>query len=224
MLSQLANIWRVHDLRNKLLFVVAMVAVYRLGVFIRVPGVDPIAIEQLRESAGQQGALGFLNLFSGGAFESFSIFALGIMPYITASIILQLLTVVIPRLETLKKEGQSGTAKITQYTRFLTVGLAFAQSVGYVFLFRSFSQQAGQELIPDFTFIPVFIIVLSLTAGCVVVMWMGELITQRGIGNGISLIIFAGIVSQFIPTIGTYIVIYNIKLSLKQYIMVNIVR
>ena len=127
MFSQLANIWRVHDLRNKLLFVVAMVAVYRLGVFIRVPGVDPIAIEQLRESAGQQGALGFLNLFSGGAFESFSIFALGIMPYNTASIIMQVLGVVIPKLEELQQEGAVGQRKISQYTRYVTIGLATLQ-------------------------------------------------------------------------------------------------
>src|SRR5690606_6560279 len=109
--------------------------------------------------------------------------------------ILQLLTAVVPSLEKLQKEGEVGQAKITQYTRFLTVGLAFGQSIGYVFLFRSFSQQAGQDLVPDFTFLPVFIIVLSLTAGCVIVMWLGELITQRGIGNGISLMIFASIVS-----------------------------
>ena len=121
--------------------------------------------------------------------------ALGIMPYITASIILQLLTVVVPSLEKLQKEGEVGQQRITQYTRYLTVALAAAQSVGYVFLFRSFSNQAGAELIPNFNFPKVFLIVVCLTAGCVLLMWMGELITQRGIGNGISLMIFASIAS-----------------------------
>ena len=135
MIKSLANIFKVGDLRNKILFVVAMVAVYRLGVSIRVPGVDPIAIAQLKETASQQGALGFLNLFSGGAFESFSIFALGIMPYITASIIMQVLGVVIPKLEELQKEGAVGQRKITQYTRYVTMGLATLQATGLVFIF-----------------------------------------------------------------------------------------
>ncbi len=135
MIKSLANIFKVNDLRNKILFVIAMVAVYRLGVFIRVPGVDSIAIEQLRDAANQQGALGFLNLFSGGAFESFSIFALGIMPYITASIIMQVLGVVIPKLEELQQEGAVGQRKITQYTRYVTIGLATLQATGLVFIF-----------------------------------------------------------------------------------------
>ena len=133
--SSVANIFKISDLRNKILFVVAMVGVYRLGVFIRVPGVDSIAIEQLRDTANQQGALGFLNLFSGGAFESFSIFALGIMPYITASIIMQVLGVVIPKLEELQQEGAVGQRKITQYTRYVTIGLATLQATGLVFIF-----------------------------------------------------------------------------------------
>ena len=135
MIKSLANIFKVNDLRNKILFVVAMVAVYRLGVFIRVPGVDSVAIQQLKETANQQGALGFLNLFSGGAFESFSIFALGIMPYITASIIMQVLGVVIPKLEELQQEGAVGQRKITQYTRYVTIGLATLQATGLVFIF-----------------------------------------------------------------------------------------
>ena len=135
MIKSLANIFKVNDLRNKILFVVAMVAVYRLGVFIRVPGVDSIAISQLKDTANQQGALGFLNLFSGGAFESFSIFALGIMPYITASIIMQVLGVVIPKLEELQQEGAVGQRKITQYTRYVTIGLATLQATGLVFIF-----------------------------------------------------------------------------------------
>jgi preprotein translocase subunit SecY len=125
-----------------------------------------------------------------------AIFALGIMPYITASIILQLLTVVVPSLEKLQKEGEVGTAKITQYTRYLTVALAFAQSIGYVFLFKSFSANAGQSVVKHFDAPHVFLIVISLTAGTVLLMWMGELITQRGIGNGISLLIFASIVQR----------------------------
>jgi preprotein translocase subunit SecY len=203
--SQLANIWRVHDLRNKLLFVVAMVAVYRMGVFIRVPGVDPIAIEQLRESAGQQGALGFLNLFSGGAFESFSIFALGIMPYITASIIMQVLGVVIPKLEELQQEGAVGQRKITQYTRYVTIGLATLQSTGLVFIFGTgrgtafFSAASAAPtvpLLPDGVWPRGYLIIPTLVAGTAVLMWMAELISQRGIGNGMSMIIFASVVAS----------------------------
>ncbi len=205
MFSQLANIWRVHDLRNKLLFVVAMVAVYRLGVFIRVPGVDPIAIEQLRESAGQQGALGFLNLFSGGAFESFSIFALGIMPYITASIIMQVLGVVIPKLEELQNEGAVGQRKITQYTRYVTIGLATLQSTGLVFIFgtgrgtaffTAASAAPTVPLLPDGVWPRGYLIIPTLVAGTAVLMWMAELISQRGIGNGMSMIIFASVVAS----------------------------
>ena len=205
MFSQLANIWRVHDLRNKLLFVVAMVAVYRMGVFVRVPGVDPIAIEQLRESAGQQGALGFLNLFSGGAFESFSIFALGIMPYITASIIMQVLGVVIPKLEELQNEGAVGQRKITQYTRYVTIGLATLQSTGLVFIFGTgrgtafFSAASAAPtvpLLPDGVWPRGYLIIPTLVAGTAVLMWMAELISQRGIGNGMSMIIFASVVAS----------------------------
>jgi preprotein translocase subunit SecY len=203
--SQLANIWRVHDLRNKLLFVVAMVAVYRLGVFIRVPGVDGIAIEQLRESASQQGALGFLNLFSGGAFESFSIFALGIMPYITASIIMQVLGVVIPKLEELQSEGAVGQRKITQYTRYVTIGLATLQATGLVFIFGTgrgtafFSAASAAPtvpLLPDGVWPRGYLIIPTLVAGTAVLMWMAELISQRGIGNGMSMIIFASVVAS----------------------------
>ncbi len=205
MLSQLANIWRVHDLRNKLLFVVAMVAVYRLGVFIRVPGVDPVAIEQLRDSASQQGALGFLNLFSGGAFESFSIFALGIMPYITASIIMQVLGVVIPKLEELQNEGAVGQRKITQYTRYVTMGLATLQATGLVFIFGTgrgtafFSAASAAPtvpLLPDGVWPRGYLIIPTLVAGTAVLMWMAELISQRGIGNGMSMIIFASVVAS----------------------------
>jgi preprotein translocase subunit SecY len=187
------------------LFVVAMVAVYRLGVFIRVPGVDPIAIEQLRESASQQGALGFLNLFSGGAFESFSIFALGIMPYITASIIMQVLGVVIPKLEELQNEGAVGQRKITQYTRYVTIGLATLQATGLVFIFGTgrgtafFSAASAAPtvpLLPDGVWPRGYLIIPTLVAGTAVLMWMAELISQRGIGNGMSMIIFASVVAS----------------------------
>jgi len=195
MLSTILSAFTVADIRKKLAFTAAMLALYRLGAHIPVPGVNTEAIESVQEQFGGGGVLNFLNVFSGGGLSRIALFALGIMPYITASIILQLLTVVVPSLEKLQKEGEVGTAKITQYTRYLTVGLAFAQAIGYVFLFRSFTAQAGQPLIDNFNAPRVFLITLCLTAGCVLVMWLGELITQRGIGNGISLMIFASIVS-----------------------------
>src|SRR5689334_10937746 len=188
--------FRVAEIRNKILFTAAILALYRLGAYIPAPGVSASAVNSIQKNFGGNGILSLLNLFSGGGLGRIAVFALGIMPYITASIILQLLTVVVPSLEKLQKEGEIGQARITQYTRYLTVGLAFAQSIGYVFLFRSFEQQAGVTLIPDFNVAKVFMIVITLTAGCVLLMWMGELITQRGIGNGISLLIFASIVAR----------------------------
>jgi preprotein translocase subunit SecY len=194
MLQTVLNAFSVPDIRRKLLFTAAILALYRLGAYIPSPGVDGNAIKDGLDNVGGGNILGFLNLFSGGSLERLSLFALGIMPYITASIILQLLTVVVPTLERLQKEGEVGQQKITQYTRYLTVGLAFAQSLGYVFLFTSPSF-GGQALIGDRTFAKVFLVVMTLTAGCTLLMWMGELITQRGIGNGISLMIFASIVA-----------------------------
>ncbi|MBV9535110.1 MAG: preprotein translocase subunit SecY [Solirubrobacterales bacterium] len=188
--------FRVREIRNKILFTAALLGLYRLGVYIPAPGVSAQAVQHIQSNFGGNGILSLLNLFSGGGLGRIAIFALGIMPYITASIILQLLTVVVPSLEKLQKEGEIGQARITQYTRYLTVGLAFAQSIGYVFLFRSFEQQAGVTLIPNFNAAKVFMIVITLTAGTVLLMWMGELITQRGIGNGISLLIFASIVAR----------------------------
>src|SRR3954462_111662 len=173
-----------------------MLALYRIGSYIPAPGINTDAIKSISDNFAGSNLLGFLNLFSGGSLQRFAIFALGIMPYITASIILQLLQVVVPSLEKLRKEGEVGQQKITQYTRYLTVGLAFAQSIGYVFLFRTFTV-GDQEIIQGgFTFSSVFVIVVTLTAGTVVVMGLGELITQRGIGNGISLMIFASIASR----------------------------
>ncbi len=188
MLSWLANAWRVPELRRRVLFTALILALYRLGSWMPAPGVDAQAI---RDYFGNQGGtvLGLLNLFSGGALAQFSVFALGIMPYVTASIILQLLTVVIPQLEQLQKEGEAGTAKINQYTRYLTIALAAAQSAGYAYLFQ---RQAHLELNAG----RLVLIVLTLTAGTALLMWMGELITKRGIGNGISLLIFASILAS----------------------------
>ncbi len=184
MLSWLTNAWRVPELRHRLLFTAMILAFYRLGSWIPTPGVDPDQIESYLNS--QSGTiLGLLNIFSGGALSQFALFALGIMPYVTASIILQLMTVVIPRLEQLQKEGEAGYAKINQYTRYLTVVLAAFQAAGYSYLFsrqdaldadaRDASSSSSSRL----------------TAATTLLMWMGELITKRGIGNGISLLIFA---------------------------------
>ena len=187
MFSWLSNAWRVPELRRRVLFTALILGIYRLGSWVPAPGVDSQQIEEIfnRQSAG---LLGLLNLFSGGALSQFAIFALGIMPYVTASIILQLMTVVIPRLEQLQKEGESGTTKINQYTRYLTVALAAAQATGYAFLFQrqgALDANAGRMLL----------IILTLTAGTTLLMWLGELITKRGVGNGISLLIFASILT-----------------------------
>ena len=196
MLRTIANAFSVADIRKKLAFTAAMLALYRLGAYIPAPGVDVNAVKEIQNNFGGSNILGFLNLFSGGSLSRLSLFALGIMPYITASIILQLLTVVVPSLEKLSKEGEVGQQKITQYTRYLTVGLAFGQSLGYVFLFRSLGAQSGTSVVGHLTFTKTFLIVICLTAGCTLLMWLGELITQRGVGNGISLLIFASIASK----------------------------
>src|ERR687895_2223142 len=187
MFAWLANAWRVPELRRRVLFTAFILAIYRLGSWMPAPGVDSDQIEQYFDNQGGT-VLSLLNLFSGGALSQFAIFALGIMPYVTASIILQLMTVVIPRLEQLQKEGEAGYAKINQYTRYLTIGLAAAQAAGFAFLFQ---RQGALEA----NFGRAALIVLTLTAGCALLMWMGELITKRGIGNGISLLIFASILT-----------------------------
>jgi preprotein translocase subunit SecY len=187
-LSWLANAWRVPELRRRLLFTAAILSVYRLGSWMPAPGVDSSQVQNFFNGRGGS-LLGLLNLFSGSALSRFSIFALGIMPYVTASIILQLLTVVIPTLEQLQKEGEAGFAKINQYTRYLTVALAAAQGAGYAYLFH---QQKALPGNPG----RLVLIVVTLTAGTVLLMWMGELITKRGIGNGISLLIFASILTS----------------------------
>ena len=196
MLSTILSAFTVPEIRKKLAFTALLLALYRVGSHIPVPGVDVQAVKDAQSSFGGGGILNLLNTFSGGGLSRIALFALGIMPYITASIILQLLTVVVPSLEKLQKEGEVGQARITQYTRYLTVGLAFAQSIGYVFLFKSLAPSTGEKIISQFDTPHVFLIVVSLTAGTILLMWMGELITQRGIGNGISLMIFASIVSR----------------------------
>ena len=196
MLTAFRNAFRIHDLRNKILFTLFIFALYRLGAQIPVPGVDLEAVRDFANQAEQSGFVGLLNLFSGGALTQLSIFALGIMPYITASIILQLLTVVIPKLQALQEEGEHGRKVITQWTRYTTVILALLQSTGFAYLFHSGQFTGGIDLIPDFTPRNVVIIVITMTAGTALLMWFGELITQRGIGNGMSLLIFVSIISQ----------------------------
>jgi preprotein translocase subunit SecY len=193
------NIFAIPDLRKRIMFTLAILAVYRLGSHVPTPGIDPQALQEFFTSM-QAGVLGFLNLFSGGALGRLSVFALGIMPYISASIILQLLTVVWPYLEKLSKEGELGRRKITQYTRYGTILLSVIQSLGMAFWIRSQAAPGGAPLVPaavqDALWgvgFPVMT-VLTLTAGTVFIMWLGEQISERGIGNGISLIIFAGIV------------------------------
>jgi len=188
-LEAMANVFRVPDLRRRVLFTLAMLAIYRLGAFIPTPGIDTIKLQQFfQDNAGT--LFGFINLFSGGMFERMTIFALGIMPYITASIILQLLTVVIPTLEKLSKEGELGRRKITQWTRYLTIGLSIMQSLMIATALQS--SEGGFVVNPGIGFI--LMTVLTLTTGTAFIMWLGEQITERGIGNGMSLIIFAGIV------------------------------
>ncbi len=202
MLTSMRNIFRVPDLRNKIVFTIAVLALYRLGSQVPVPGIDFDAVIQLRDSAEQTGGvLGILNLFSGGALTNFAIFALGIMPYITASIIIQILTVAIPKLEELQEQGAVGQRKITQYTRYLTLVIAFLQATGITFVFGRggggrLGNTAGISVLPNFTMGRVLLVIISLTAGTALLMWMGELISQRGVGNGMSLLIFASVVSS----------------------------
>jgi preprotein translocase subunit SecY len=198
-LETLRNIWAIEDLRKRVLFTFALLAVYRLGSHIPTPGVDPIALSEFFKSMSG-GVLGFLDLFSGGALRRLSVFALGIMPYISASIILQLLTVVWPYLEKLSKEGEMGRRKINQYTRYGTVALSIIQSLGVAFWLKAQAAPGGAPLVPTYIQDSLWgmgfplMTVLTLTTGTAFVMWLGEQISERGIGNGISLIIFAGIV------------------------------
>src|SRR3989440_4849069 len=189
MFGWLVNAWRVPELRRRLLFTAGVLAVYRFGSWVPAPGINESALSQLFGGSAGNGVLGLLNLFSGSALSRFSLFALGIMPYVTASIIFQVLAVAVPSLERLQKEGEAGYAKITQYTRYLTVVLAAAQSTGYAFLFKQ------SNVLQNVNAGRLMIIIVTLTGGTTLLMWMGEQITKRGIGNGISLLIFASILA-----------------------------
>jgi preprotein translocase subunit SecY len=196
LLSAIRNAFKVPDLRRKIFFVLFIILIFRLGANIPNPGIDHAAVQTLVDQGREAGGVvSFLNLFSGGALTRFAVFALGIMPYITASIIMQLLAVVIPRIEEWQKQGEIGQKKITQWTRYQTIVLALIQSTGLVFLFHN-PQNFGVDLIPNFTPPRVALIVLTMTAGTGLVMWLGELITQRGIGNGMSMLIFASVISE----------------------------
>ncbi|WP_323793489.1 preprotein translocase subunit SecY [Nocardioides sp.] len=200
MLSAFANAFRTPDLRRKLLFVLMIIVIFRAGSQIPAPGVNVANVQAcLSDAANNDGVYNLINLFSGGALLQLTVFALGIMPYITASIILQLLVVVIPRLEALKKEGQGGQAKITQYTRYLTLGLALLQATGIVALARSGNllQNCPQDLLHSNTLSTFVTMVITMTAGTAVIMWLGELITDRGVGNGMSILIFTQVVATF---------------------------
>jgi preprotein translocase subunit SecY len=203
-LSRLANIFRVPDLRNKVLFTLAVIGLYQLGANIPVPGVSYHQIQKLQSLSSAHGVLGFLNLFSGGALTRLAIFGLGVMPYITSSIIIQLLTTVIPKLEEWRDQGAVGQKRITQTTRYLTVGLALIQATGLVYAFHGHDQAligTTIDLIPKFSLGLGAFMVLCLTAGTAFVMWLAELITQRGIGQGMSILIFANVVAA-IPSGG----------------------
>jgi preprotein translocase subunit SecY len=198
-LRAFVNAFKVPDLRNKILFTLLIIAVYRFGAHVPVPVVDVGRLQRALEAQGGGGFLNFIDLFSGGALTNVAVFGLGIMPYITSSIIMQLLTVVIPKLEQWQKQGEAGVKKINQWTRYVTVVLALLQSTALVFLFHSGSQQlGGVDVFPEGTFTPqnVALIVMIMTAGTATIMWMGELITQRGIGNGMSVLIFTSVISR----------------------------
>jgi preprotein translocase subunit SecY len=198
MLTAFLRAFRTPDLRRKLLFTVFIIAVFRLGSSLPTPGVSQKALNAcLNTTAAKSNLFELVNLFSGGALLKLTVFALGIMPYITASIILQLLAVVIPRLETLRQEGQAGQAKITQYTRYLTIGLAILQSTGIIALARSGNliPSCTQQLIPNSSVFTIGTMVICMTAGTAVIMWLGELITDRGVGNGMSLMIFTQVIA-----------------------------
>jgi preprotein translocase subunit SecY len=199
-LSAFVSAFKTPDLRKKLLFTLGIIAIFRLGSVVPIPGVDYTAVQNCISNASTNPLFGLVNLFSGGALLHLSVFALGIMPYITASIIIQLLTVVIPRLESLKEEGQTGQATITQYTRYLTIGLAILQSTGIVALARvpgRLIPGCNEQLIPDQNIWLQMVMIITLTAGTGVIMWLGENITDKGVGNGMSLLIFTSIIATF---------------------------
>jgi preprotein translocase subunit SecY len=197
MLRAFINAFKIPDLRRKLLFTLGIIAVYRVGAWIPIPGVEADLLAEATGAGAAGNIVGILNVFTGGALQQMAVFALGIMPYITASIIMQLLAVVIPKLEALQREGEQGRRKITQYTRYVTVGLALLQSTALVTLARNGAAFDGVNVMPDAGTGIVIVAVLTLTAGTSLIMWLGELITARGIGNGMSLLIYVSIISQF---------------------------
>ncbi|MBV7411647.1 preprotein translocase subunit SecY [Dermabacteraceae bacterium TAE3-ERU27] len=207
MLHAFARAFKTPDLRNKLLFTLALLAIYRFGVFMPTPGVNygnvMMCVDQAQQGAGAD-LLGAINLFSGGALLQLSVFALGVMPYITSSIIIQLLRVVIPHFEALHKEGQAGTAKLTQYTRYLTIGLAVLQSATIITMVRTGQFFPGCTVapIPDDSIITQLMMILVMTTGTCLIMWMGELITEKGVGNGMSILIFTSIAAGFPASLG----------------------
>jgi preprotein translocase subunit SecY len=200
MLSAFGMAFKTPELRKKIFFTLSIMALFRFGSVVPTPGVSYENVQSCLAGVQTGGLFGLINLFSGGALIQLSVFALGIMPYITASIIVQLLTVVIPRFETLKKEGQSGTAKLTQYTRYLTIGLAVLQSTGLIAVARTpgrLISGCNEAIIPDTSWQRILTMIVVMTAGTSVVMWLGELITDRGIGNGMSILIFTSIAAGF---------------------------
>ncbi len=199
MLAAFGKAFKTPDLRRKIFFTLSIMALFRFGSIVPTPGVSYQAVKICLDTVDTAGLFGLINLFSGGALLQLSVFALGIMPYITASIIVQLLTVVIPRFEALKAEGQTGTAKLTQYTRYLTIGLAILQSTGLITLAQSgnFIPGCTEQIVPDTSMLRTITMVFVMTAGTSVIMWLGELITDRGVGNGMSILIFTSIAAGF---------------------------
>ena len=200
MLQAFAKAFKTPDLRRKIFFTMSIMALFRFGSIVPTPGVSYTAVQRCLKQVDTGGLFGLINLFSGGALLQLSVFALGIMPYITSSIIVQLLTVVIPRFEALKQEGQSGTAKLTQYTRYLTIGLAVLQTTGLIAVARTpgrLISGCAEAIIPDTSWQRIITMIFVMTAGTAVIMWLGELITDRGIGNGMSILIFTSIAAGF---------------------------
>jgi len=203
-LRNIRNVAKIPDLRNKILYTLGMLVLYRIGSFVPAPGINLDAVEAIEAQAAQGGVLSFLQLFSGGALTQFAVFSLGIFPYITASIIMQIMGVVVPRIEQWQEQGAVGQRKITQWTRYMTIAIAVVQSTGFAFLFHQgggglghgAGQGTGLDLLPTFNIGTVGLVVLTLTAGTALLMWMGELITQKGIGNGMSIIIMAAVVAS----------------------------
>src|SRR3989344_5933755 len=203
MFEKLKQIWQAPDIRKRILFVLAMLIVFRIAAHIPLPGIDA---SQLKNFFASNQLFGLLNLFSGGGLENVSIVMMGVGPYITASIIFQLLTMIVPKLEAIKKEGESGTQKIAQYTRYLTVPLAMMQSYGFIIILQ---QQSQINLIGHLSGFQIFTAMLVSTAGSIFLMWLGELITEKKVGNGISLLIFAGIIAGLPNAVRNTIAVYD---------------